>query len=58
MEGDEPYDFILTIRPQLHKTGDEMVADIIRKGKSTRSRTPRSVQSIITSIKREVVVYS
>lgn len=54
MEGDEPYDFVLTIRPQLDNRGDGIIADIIKKGISKEGFIPRSVQSIIASIKEEV----
>ena len=54
MDEDELYDFIITIRPQLHNRGDGIVADIIRKGSSKRNVLPQSVQTIIASIKREV----
>ena len=56
MDGDEPilYDFVHTIRPQLHNRGDGIIADIIKKGKSKEGGIPKSVQSIIASIKEEV----
>ena len=56
MDEDELYDFIITIRPQLHNRADKIVGDIIMNGYHKRKHNgiPQSVHSIIACIEEEV----
>ena len=54
IEGDELYETVIQIRSQLHDRSKKIIDSINTKGKST-TKPPTSVQSIIASVKREVI---